>query len=47
MEVDCMTEILLVAEATSCVFQPLDCGVERFTAGIRNLVSQVGDHRRF
>ena len=55
MEVDGTNKIVFIPEASSCVFHPLDLGIERFTTGIRNLMPQVGDdivessfqHRRF
>jgi hypothetical protein len=39
MEVNCMNEVLFVAESSSGVLHPLNLGVERFTGGIRNLMS--------
>jgi len=46
MEVDGTNKIVFIPEASSCVFHPLDLGIERFTTGIRNLMSQVGDDCR-
>jgi hypothetical protein len=36
MEVDGMDEILLDAEAASCVFDPLNLGIERFAGRVGN-----------
>jgi hypothetical protein len=39
MEVDGMDEILLVAEAASCVFNPLNLDIERFAGRVANRVA--------